>query len=110
MISHNFEQKVKIPTRNNNILDLFLTNIPSQVHETKTLSGLGTSDHDILFHENKVKLGRIKQNPRQVKSYKKAYWSDFKKDLAIFTNTFIAHTHKDPNHRWDMFKAEVNRV
>ena len=37
MINHNLEQMVKIPTRNNNILDLFLTNIPSQVHETKTL-------------------------------------------------------------------------
>jgi len=29
MINHNLEQMVKIPTRNNNILDLFLTNIPS---------------------------------------------------------------------------------
>ena len=74
------------------------------------LPGIGSSDHDIVFHEIKVERGRIKQIPRQVKSYKKAYWSDFKKDLAIFTNTFIAHTHKDPNHRWDMFKAEVNRV
>jgi len=52
---------VKIPTRNNNILDLFLTNIPSQVHETKTLPGLGTSDYDIVFHEIKVNRGNIKQ-------------------------------------------------
>ena len=110
MINHNLEQMVKIPTRNNNILDLYLTNIPSQVHETKTLPRLGTSDHDIVFHEIKVKRGRIKQIPRQVKSYKKANWSDFRKDLAIFTNTFIAHKHEDPNHHWDMFKAEVNRL
>jgi len=67
MINHNLEQMVKIPTRNNNILDLFFTIIPSQVHETKTLPGLGTSDHDIVFHEIRVKRGRIKQNPRQVK-------------------------------------------
>ena len=78
MINHTLEQMVKIPTRINNILDLFLTNIQSQVHETKTLPGLGTSDHDIVFHEIKIKRGRIKQNPRQVKSYKKANWSDFK--------------------------------
>jgi len=63
---------VKIPTFNNNILDLFLTNIPSQVHETKTFPGLGTSDHDMVFHEIKVKRVRIKQNLRKVKSYKKA--------------------------------------
>jgi len=87
MINHNLEQMVKIPTRNNNILDLYLTNI-HQVHETKTLPGLGISEHDIVFHEIKVKRGRIKPIPRQVKSYKKANWSDFKKDLAIFTNTF----------------------
>ena len=74
MINHNLKQMVKISTRNNNILDLFLTNIPSQVHETKTLPG--TSDHDIVFREIKVKRGRIKRNPRQVKSYKKATWSD----------------------------------
>ena len=110
MINHNLEQMVKIPTRNNNILDLFLTDISSQVHEIKTLPGLGTSDHDIVFHEIKVKRVRIKQIPTQVKSYKKANWSDFKKDLVIFTNTFIAHKHEDPNHLWDMFKAEVNRL
>jgi len=88
----------------------FLTNIPSQVPETKTLPGLGKSDHDIVFHEIKVHRGRIKENPRQVKSYKKANWSDFKKNLAIFTYTFITHRHKDPNHLWDMFEAEVNRL
>jgi len=65
---------VKIHTRINNILDLFLTNIPNEVHETKTLPGLGSPDHDIVFHEIKVKRGRIKQIPRQVKSYKKVTW------------------------------------
>ena len=87
--------------------------IPSQVHETKTLPGSGPrhiSDHVIVFHEIKVKRGRIKQNPRQVKSNKKANWYDFKKDLSIFTNTFTTHKQKDQNHLWDMFKAEVNRL
>ena len=36
--------------------------------------------------------------------------SDFNKDLAIFTNLSTTHTQKDPNHHWDMFKAEVNRL
>ena len=53
---------------------------------------------------------RIKQIPRQVKSYKKTYWSDFKKDLAIFTNMFTMHKHKDQNHLRDMFKSDVNRL
>ena len=97
----------QIPGRNN-ILDLFLTNIPSQAHETKTLPWLDTSEYDKLFHEIKVKRGHIKPNTRHAKSYKKAYWSDFNKDLAIFTNMFT--THENPNHLWDMFKAKVNRL
>ena len=52
----------------------------------------------------------IKQNPRKVNSYNKANWSDFKKNLAIFTNMFTTYTHKDPNHLWNMFKAEVKRL
>ena len=36
--------------------------------------------------------------------------SNFKKDLAIFTNTFTTHKHKDPDNLWDMFKADVNRL
>jgi len=96
MINNNSEQMVKISTRNNKILYLFLTNISNQVHETKTLPGSGTSYHDIVFHEIKVKRGRIKQNPRQVKLYNKAIWFDLKKDF--FPNTFITHKHNDPNH------------
>ena len=42
---------VKIPTCEVNILDLFLTNQPGKVHATKTLPSLGSSDHDIVFHE-----------------------------------------------------------
>jgi len=73
---------------------LFLTDIPSQVHETKTLLGLGISDQNIVLYKIKVKWGRIKQNASQVKSYKKANSSDFKKDLAIFTNMVTTHKHK----------------
>jgi len=104
----NLNKWSKSPTETTTCLIYLSPTNPFQVHETKTLPGWGTSDHDIVFHEIKVIRGRIKQNPRQVKSYKKACWS--KKDFAIFTNTFIAHKHKDPNHLWDMFKAEVKRL
>jgi len=71
IINHNLKQMVKIPH-------------PKQEHtwfishqHTKSSSWNQnvtriTSDHDIVFNEIKVKRGRIKQNPRQVKSYKKA--------------------------------------
>ena len=45
------EQIVKEPTRDNNILDLFLTNYPNLIQSTKTLPPLGQGDHDIVHHE-----------------------------------------------------------
>lgn len=110
LINHNLEQMVKIPTRGKNILDLFLTNIPGQVHETRTLPSLGSSDHDIVFHEVKIKRGRFRQAPRMVKSYKKANWSEFKTDLVNFFEEFKQQQHTDPNHLWDLFKTEVKRL
>ena len=63
-VNHNLEQMVEIPTRNNNILNLFFTSIPSPFHEIKPLPELGTSDQYIIF-QSKVKRGGIKQNPRK---------------------------------------------
>jgi hypothetical protein len=51
MNDHNLEQVVHIPTRQENTLYLFYINQPSLVQNTKTLPALGTSDHDIVFHE-----------------------------------------------------------
>ena len=43
------EQIVKNPTRDNNVLDLCLTNQPDKVHSTKTLHSIGSSDHSTKF-------------------------------------------------------------
>ena len=48
------------------ILDLFLTNTPSLVQNTETLPSLGTSDHDIVFHEVHIKIGRPFQPKRPI--------------------------------------------
>ena len=63
---HDFslEQVVKEPTREDNILDLFLLNQPSLVHSTKILPTLGQSDHDIVHRELKINLGKRKQKTK----------------------------------------------
>ena len=43
------EQMVQTPTRESNILDLFLTNCPNLVPRTEVIPGL--SDHDAVFME-----------------------------------------------------------
>ena len=65
----NLQQMVTMPTRQENILDLFLTNTPSLVQNTETLPSLGTSDHDIVFHEVHIKIGRPFQPKRPIRLF-----------------------------------------
>jgi hypothetical protein len=58
------EQVVHISTRQENTLDLFYINQPSLVQNTKILPALGTSDHDIVFHEMNITIGRKHKTPR----------------------------------------------
>ena len=110
LTNFNLEQMVKTPTRDKNILDLFLTNTPSVVHNVQTLPSLGSSDHDIVFHELNLKLGRPLQAKRMVRSYNKADWANFKKDIKQFSVKFDQSENTDPNTSWNSFKAEMNRL
>lgn len=72
MNDQNLEQIVHIPTRQENTLDLFYLNQPSLVQNIKTLPALGTSDHDIIFHEMNITIGRKQTTPRTINQYKKS--------------------------------------
>ena len=109
----NFQQIVTTPTKQENILDLFLTNTPSLVQNTETLPSLGTSDHDIVFHElhiKNIKIGRPFQPKKPIRMYRRSNWEDLKTDLSEFGKTFINFDHTDPNSAWNMFKIELNRL
>jgi len=110
IVSLNLEQMVKIPTRNNNILDLLLTNVPSLVHNVKSLPSLGNSDHDIIFHEFNINRGRPVQPQRKIPCYKKANWSKIKSELNDFHSKFRECKHTDPNSAWTDFKTEFHRL
>ncbi len=101
---------VIMPTRQENILYLFLINTPSLVENTETLPSLGTSDHDIVFHELHIKIGRPFQPKRQIMMYSRSNWEDFKSGLSEFGNTFINSDHTDPNSAWNMFNNELNKL
>ena len=101
---------VTTPTRQENILYLFLTNTPSLVQNTETLPSLGTSDHDIVFHELHIKIGRPFQPKRPIRIYRRSNWEDFKTDLSEFGKTCINSDQTDQNSAWNMFKIELNRL
>ena len=110
ILNFNLQQMVTMPTRQDNTLDIFLTNTPSLVQNTETLPSLGTSDHDIVFHEVHIKIGRPFQPKIPISMYRRTNWGNFKTDLFEFGNTFIIACHTDPNSAWNIFKNELNRL
>ena len=110
LTNFNLEQIVKIPTRNDNVLDLFLSNQPGKVHTTKTLPSLGSSDHDIVFHEISMPIRRPLQPKRNIKLFGKANWEQFKADINLFNETFQQKDESDTNSLWNSFKSEIDRL
>ena len=112
-IIHDFglEQIVKIPTRNSNTLNLFLLNLPSLVHSTKTLPPLGQGDHDIAHHELEIYPGRRKQKQRHIKLYKKTNWAGFREEMKQYQQTYVEKTqNRNTNTKWKEFKGSLNKL
>ncbi|WAQ95309.1 hypothetical protein MAR_027999 [Mya arenaria] len=74
-------QMVSENTRNDNILDLFLTTNLTFVDKVNIIPGI--SDHDITSTIVNARPNILKQKPRIVPRYRKANWDDFKQ----FMNT-----------------------
>ena len=105
------EQVVKEPTRDKNILDLFLLNQPSLVHSTQIIPPLGTGDHDIVHHELKINLGRRQQKPRPIKLYKKTDWTGFREEMKDYQNVYHKEASgSDTNTKWTKFKKALNTM
>ena len=66
-------QMVKTPTRRNNILDVFITNVPHYWKKVQVTKGLLRSDHDIIITSPKdhVKAERTDSLFRDVRDHRK---------------------------------------
>jgi len=67
---------VKDPTRENNILDFFLTNNPSTVNSATVIQGI--SDHETVLIDTNTTARMKPQKPRKIHLYKKAECDDIK--------------------------------
>ena len=98
---------VKESTRDNNILDLFLTNHSGLVQSTKK-PPLGQGDHDIVHHELEIKLERNKQKQRPVKLYKKTDCDGFISDMAEYQSDFFqSSANMNTNDKWNLSKKAL---
>ena len=70
---HGLEQLVREPTREDNTLDLYLTNCPQLIPRTEVIPGL--SDHNIPYCEFIVDTTKKKQAQYEVPVYAKANWT-----------------------------------
>lgn len=73
---HGLEQMVMEPTREDNILDLFITNNPHLVPRVEVAPGL--SDHRVVYCEYTVTAQKIKQAERNIFLYDKADWDSIR--------------------------------
>ena len=99
---------VTLPTRGQNILDLFFTTNPTLVHKVSVLPGL--SDHDIVIAEVKSRPELIKQVPRDNPLYKKADWGQLKQSMRDNHTELLSNpATTDIQELWDKFASGLQR-
>ena len=91
-------QVVHTATRNNNTLDLFLTNRPNLITKCETTPGL--SDHDIVIVDSNLKANKISQSPYVVTIWKKANIAAIKEETHNFSNDLLNLTNPNVENMW----------
>ena len=98
-----------LPTRGQNILDLFLTTNPTLEDNVSIITGL--SDHDIVLAKVNAKPEISKQVPHTILLYKKADWDQLKqsnRDLhSELTQSDLATT--SVRSMWDRFATKLEQ-
>ena len=73
---------IKIPTRENNILDLVLVNKPELLIGINVCASLANTDHDSIEFVFKFKITRRECCERLVYDYRNANWDGLREDFA----------------------------
>ena len=104
---HGFFQTVQTPTRNQNILDIFLTNRASTISSCEVIPGI--SDHEIVSISTTVAVSHNMKQERNIFLWHKANFdsiNDYISDFAIASTFLDSHDHSDPiDTLWDEYKA-----
>ena len=102
-----FTQMVTTPTRQDNILDLFLTTNPTLVDEVDCQPGLG--DHDMVTASCALKPSIQKQKPRKVPLLNKADWPELKSLMRDYQKKFLLeHPNRSVEELWSDFVTALD--
>ena len=99
------EQIVKEPTREDNTLDLFLTNCPHLIPRVEVTPGL--SDHCIPYCEFNICAQRKKQAPREIPLYNKADWDSLKNAAKVISSEL--HELKQTSTTEELYMVHLQR-
>ena len=80
---HFLWQAFDFPTRQENLLDLVLTNIPDKIVDIEGFYDILDSDHKLIKFCIDLRIARTPQVKRQVYNFKKADWSGLKRTLGL---------------------------
>lgn len=111
MINDNgLKQHVNFPTRDDSVLDLFISNTPSLIDRIEPLPGI--SDHDMVYIETTLKPCTVKQPKRKIFLYKRADWDSFKSDVDRFACDFgsIDHSSDSVTDMWSSLESFLNQL
>ena len=95
---------INLPTRFQNILDLFFTTNPTLVNKISTIPGI--SDRDaIICAEVNIKPKSWKQMPHEIPIYKKADWGQLKQIMVDYYQDQLTRDPyaQDVQPLWDSF-------
>ncbi|MEW8546063.1 MAG: hypothetical protein AB2693_21280, partial [Candidatus Thiodiazotropha sp.] len=102
-------QVVCEPTRESNILDLFLTNNPTLVDSVNVVPGI--ADHQAVVAVVRLRPSVQKVKPRTVHLYSKANWNIMRQEMHDFQSTFLSTCEgKSTEELWQEFKGKVEHL
>ena len=107
---HSLTQFVNIPSRQDKILDLFLTNYHSIVNKLETMPPIGESDHDIVVTECVASLRRCHAKPRKVLQFSKANWDQINEDIIQLHEKILHEKYSNTVEQfWNDVKTSLSK-
>ena len=102
-------QIVDFYTRQDKVLDLFLTNRPSLISKCTPLPGV--SDHEMVLTVSDVRAKRHKPVPRKIFLWRKTDMVEVRSRLKEFSNVFTKNSLDTPvNTLWDQVTSSLHNI
>ena len=99
----------KQPTRNENNLDLFLTNNESLVKSTSIIPGI--SDHEIVIINSIIRPKIAKAAKRKIYKWYSVDWIEINENLSQFKQTFLElAANRTVEENWHKLKHHINKL